>query len=246
MNWIVNIIFVLSAILAFYRGQHPGFSFERLTKTTVLNSILGVLLFFTLLMVLHFLGFFPQFIAAPFMIVLYSLIAGFFGGYAWRLYRLRRKMGNLLYQHRTFWTDHAPAIFAVLLIIYGLFRTALLTDQFITGIRITSGLSLMAFGLVIWMLKTVPEFRSWGILLLDKEIGWQTVVSWSWESESVISIEYLGTRKNSEGRIRQFYTSVPEEDRRELELILKSKMEEYSEERKDILFPDNDNETELT
>ena len=238
MNWIVNIILVICAIIAFLAGNRPGFSFNNLNSQALLNSLLGILLFFTLLMILHFFGLFPQVIAAPFMMCFYTLIAGFLGGYSWRLYRLRKNLGTMLYQHRTFWTDHAPALLAVVLILYGLFRTSLLTEQIVTGIRLTSGFSLMTFGMAIWMLKTVPEFRSKGVLLLDKKIGWHQIVSWNWQSERVIAIEYLTHIKREDGRILQFLTSVPEEDRKELEIVLRSKMEEYAEERKKMLFPD--------
>lgn len=237
MNWIVNIILVFCILVAFFAGNRSGFTFHSVSSNILLNTMLGVLLFFTLLMILHFFGFFPQSVAAPFMMSFYSLIAGFLAGYSWRLYRLRRKMGVLLYQHRTFWTDHAPVLFAIILMIYGLYRTSLLTEQFVTGIRVTSGLSLMAFGLTIWMLKAVPEFRSKGILLLDREIEWNRIVAWNWQSETVIAIEYVAKNRTDNDRIRQFLTSVPEEDRKELDMVLTSKMDEYAEERKKILFP---------
>ena len=126
----------------------------------------------------------------------------------------------------------------MILVLYGLYRTALLTDQLITGIRVTSGLSLMAIGVFTWTLKAVPEFRSLGILLLDRHIHWKYVISWNWSSESVVTIEYMTDSENSDQRIRQFSTSVPDEDRKEIEMVLKSKMEEFSEERQGVLFPE--------
>lgn len=238
MDWIVNIIFLLFGLLALLAGDRSSFSIDKLSGTVLLNSLLAILIFFTILMLLHVIGLFPQSVAAPFMSLLYSSLAGFFTGYAIRLFRIRKKMGALLYQHRSFWTDHAPVLFSIILIIYGLFRTAILTEQAITEIRVTSGLSLMAFGFVIWVLKTVPEFRSKGILLLDREIEWQDVLSWSWKSETVIAVEYIPAGKDWNEGIRQFLTSVPEEERKELETILKSKMDDYSEKRKKRLFPE--------
>ena len=154
------------------------------------------------------------------------------------MFRLRSRSGTILYQHRSFWIDHAPNFLSVILLLYGLYRTALLTDQLITGIRVTSGLSLMAIGLFMWTLKAVPEFRSSGILLLDRYIHWKYVISWHWSSESIVTIEYVAGENENDRRIRQFSTAVPDEDRKEIEVVLKSKMEEFSEERQEVLFPE--------
>lgn len=236
--WILILFLVILFFAATYAGQLPWFKLERLTRENVLNSMLMVLAAFTVLMIAYVLGFFPHWIAAPFMMSLYSLIAGFFTGYAVRMYRLRNKSGNILYQHRSFWIDHAPNFLSVILVLYGIYRSAILTDQAITGIRVTSGLSLIAFGIFMWTLKAVPEFRTRGILLLDRWIPWQQVITWNWLGESILSIEFLNKNNLEDGRIQQFATSIPEDERHEIESILKSKMEEYDEVRKEILFPE--------
>ena len=238
--WILNIFLMLTAVGGIYVGFQPWLRFERLNKTNVLNTSLIILLFFTLLMVLYSIGFFPQYIAAPFMMVIYSFLAGFFFGYAGRLYNLRSEAGQVLYQYRSFWVDHAPNLLAVAIILFGLYRTAVLTDEVITGIRLTSGISLIAFGVFTWTLKAVPEFRSKGIIFLDRNIEWEEVIAWNWISEEILGIEYLTEVKKDEERIKELSTKIPDNERKEIETILKSKMDEYFEERKERLLGKED------
>lgn len=234
--WILNLFLFLTAVAGGYVGFQPWFKFDRLNKNNVLNGVLVILLVFTLLMILYTLDLFPQYVAAPFMMTLYLFLGGFFFGYAGRLYNLRKWSGQVLYQHRSFWVDHAPNLLAVAIILFGIYRTAVLTDEVITGIRVTSGLSMICFGIFTWTLKAVPEFRSNGIILLDRTILWEEVISWSWISEEVLGIEYLVEDNRHDGRITEFSTTIPQTERKELEMILKSKMDEYSEERKQRLL----------
>lgn len=234
--WILNLFLVATAIAGSYAGYQPWFRFERLNKINVLNSALITLIFFTLLMILYAVGLFPQFVAAPFMMVLYSFLAGFFFGFAGRLYNLRGDSGQVLYQHRSFWVDHAPNLLAIAIILFGIYRTALLTDQVITGIRVTSGISLISFGIFTWTLKAVPEFRSKGIIFLDRNILWEEVIAWRWISEDILGIEYIVEEDADDERIKEFSTKIPEAERKEIETILKSKMDEYFEKRKERLL----------
>lgn len=247
MFWLLNLFLLLFFISGFAVGKHPWFTLDRVDKYVILNSILLILMVFTSLMILFVLELFPQNIAAIFMMGIYTMIAGFFIGYSTRLWRLKIKGGKILYQHRSFWTDHAPNIFAILLILFGLYRSSLLTDQIVTGIRITSGISLMSFGVFSWFFKVVPEYRSKGILLLDRLIEWEKVLSWRWVSDAAISIEYIVIEDTQTQRIREFSTSIPLDEKKEIENLLKSKMDEYSEERKSLLFEgsDHSNATQL-
>lgn len=240
--WILTLFLSFLFLIAAFAGNRDWFTIDRLSRENVLNSTLLVLVIFTIMMVAYATGFFPQSVAAPFMMALYSLIAGFFTGYGIRMIRSRSETGAILYQHRSFWIDHAPNLLAVGLILYGFFRMAVLTDQPITGIRLTSGLSLMAFGFFTWTLKAVPEFRSKGIILLDRQIPWASVISWSWQSEDVLAIEYM-IGSGEERRIRQFATSIPQTERKEIEVILKSKMDEFDDERKKVLGLSRDSHT---
>lgn len=238
--WILNLFLFLVAIAGGYTGTQPWVRFDRLNKNNVLNGTLVILFVFTLLMVLYTIGFFPQSVAAPFMMILYSFLAGFFFGYASRLYILRKESGQVLYQYRSFWIDHAPNLLAVAIIMFGIYRTAVLTDQAITGIRVTSGISLISFGIFTWTLKAVPEFRSKGVILLDRNILWEEILSWHWISEEVLSLEYIVEEKSDEERIKEFSTTIPETERKEIETILKSKMDEFSDDRKKRLLRNED------
>lgn len=237
--WILNLLLVFVFVAGGFAGNRSWFTFDKLTKTNVLNSTLFILSVFTVMMVLYVLGFFPQSVAAPTMMAIYSLIGGFFTGYACRLFWLRKDSLHLLYQHRSFWIDHAPNLLAVVIILYGIFRTAILTDQPVTGIRLTSGISLICFGIFTWTLKAVPEFRSKGVLLLDRFIPWEQVIAWSWQSESVLEIEYFAEDAPKDERIRHFVTSIPEDERKEIEIILSSRMDEFSDERQKRLFKED-------
>ena len=236
--WILTFFLSVVFLAGAYSGNQSWFTLDRLTRDNVLNGALIILALFTILMIAFVIGFFPQSIAAPFMMVLYSAIAGFLIGYALRLFKHRSNSGDILYQHRSFWVDHAPNFLAIILIIYGIYRTSILTDPPITGIRLTSGVSLICFGLFSWTLKVVPEFRSKGIMLLDRYIHWKEVIAWKWQSESVVVIEYYVKEHKEDERLKQFATSIPEEERKELEVILKSKMEEFDDERRKVLFPE--------
>lgn len=234
--WIYIIFLTVLFVSGLFLGERPYFQLRKLTPSIVLNLALGVLVTFTILMVAFIVGVLPQSVAAPMMAGLYILLAGFFGGYAYRLYQLRSESGTILYQNRSFWVDHAPNLLAVGLIVYGLYRTSILTDLPITGIRFSSGMSLICFGILGWTLKVVPEFRSGGILFLDQFIKWKRVLSWSWHTDDVIKVEYIETENNREDRIKQFVTSVPPDEKKEVEMILSSKLEEFADERSEELM----------
>lgn len=238
--WLLNLFLLFFLITGFTGGNHPWFTLDRLNKYVILNTALSILLIFTCLIVLYSLGFFPQDVAATFMMGIYTLITGFFLGYSTRLWKLKKRGSTILYQHRSFWIDHAPNILAITLIIFGLYRTSLITDQAVTGIRLTSGISLMSFGIFSWFFKVVPEFRTNGVLLLDRLIEWEKVISWNWVSDSALAIEYIVVDNIHQERIREFSTSIPLDEKKEIESLLESKMEEYSEERKKILFKNSD------
>ena len=151
----------------------------------------------------------------------YASLSGFFGGSAFKQYRIKMDFGKIRYAHRTFLSDHAPIIIAIGIILFGLVRTAVFTDLPITPIRITSGLSLMAFGAWGMTIRLVPEFRQNGIILLDYKIYWKEFLNYEWFLEGVIQIEY-----NQNEIIKHFKTSIPPEDQLIIEDLLRSKMME--------------------
>ncbi|NBC27388.1 MAG: hypothetical protein GVY08_11035 [Bacteroidetes bacterium] len=237
--WIYVLFLIALFVIGVFTGRRPQISLHKLTPQLVLNTALVVLVAFTSMMIAFIVGILPQYVAAPLMACTYCFIGGFFSGYAFRLYRARTSGGTILYQNRSFWVDHAPALFAAGLIIYGIYRTSILTTPPVTGIRVTSGLSLICFGIFTWTLKVVPEFRSKGILFLDRFISWKKILSWSWHSEDVIKIEYMTTETQGKDRIKQFVTSIPPEEKKQIEMILNSKMDEYADQRSKELMGDD-------
>ncbi len=232
------LIYLLTGIILIFGafvGHQPYLRIEQLNKTRILNTILAATALFTVLMAAYITGYFPQVVAAPFMMCIYSFFAGFFTGYAIRLIQLRGSAGSILYMHRSFWVDHAPGLAALLIILYGIYRTSILVDQPITGLRLTSGLSLMAFGFFGLTLKIVPEFRSRGVLFLDRIIPWKQIIAWRWHSEEVICIEFMHRPGQTGEQVREFLTTIPPEDRKQLETVLQSKMDDTRKDRKKIL-----------
>lgn len=241
--WIIILLMLIVTFAGLYIGQSAGFRLQTLDKNTLLNASLITLALFTLLIILHNFGYFPQWIAAPFMMGVYSLAGGFFLGYAFRIYTLRVRSGKILFQYRSFWIDHAPNLLAVILILFGIYRTSILLETPVTGIRLTSGMSLICFGLSIWTLKAVPEFRVRGIFFLDTLIPWEYVVSWNWYSETILHIDYMLKQKakgEEELRITELSTYIPEEDKKNVERILQERTDDFSELRLKILSSDSD------
>lgn len=232
------LIYLISGFIALaggYVGIKPWFRFEKLNKAILLNGVLTALTVFTLLMFAWFLGYLSQSTAASLMMFIYSFLTGFFTGVGCRFIRLRKTSGNILYMHRSFWTDHAPQLAAILILLFGLYRTSLLLEQPVTGIRLTSGLSLIAFGFLGLTVRITPEFRTRGILFLDRLTPWKHLLSWSWKTEEVICLEYLYSSDSNRKRIREFLTTIPAEDRRQVETLLTSKLEEFRDEREKSL-----------
>lgn len=216
-------------------GHQPYIRIEKLNKSVILNTLLLVTVFFTLLMAAYITGYFSHSLAASFMITLYSFLTGFFTGYAIRLIQLRAGAGDILYMHRSFWIDHAPGFAAVLIILYGIYRTSLLIEQPVTGIRLTSGISLMAFGFFGLTFKIIPEFRLRGILFLDKIVTWKQIIAWKWHTENVINIEFIYKPGEDDEEVRELLTTIPPEDRRQIETVLESKMNEALKDREKLL-----------
>lgn len=233
--WIISLFLAAVFLGGIFTGNQSSFTIDKLSKQFVLNTGLVVLSIFTILLVLYNIGYFPQWIAAPFMMAVYSFTGGFLAGFSIKQYQLKKKAGDILYQHRSFWVDHAPSLLAIALILFGIYRTAILTDLAVTGIRVTSGVSLICFGVFTWTIKAVPEFRANGIILFDRLIQWDAVISWHWHSEEIIAIEYL-TGKDETESIHEFLTSIPVEDKKEIERILTTKADQTFELRKKKLL----------
>ncbi len=160
-------------------------------------------------------------IGAAIITNVYASVTGFFGGASFHQYRTKKTSGDILYSHRSFLSDHASVIIALIIILCGMYRTSIFTELAITPIRVSSGLSLIGFGLWGLTLRLVPEFRSNGIILLDFKIPWTDFLNYSWFLEDVIEVEY-----NLNDTIKYFKTSIPLEDQRIVEDLLRAKMME--------------------
>jgi hypothetical protein len=220
---ILTVIFALSAWLGYCRV----FNLEHLNQRIIINSFLGMMGIITLMTVAHWLGIFTQQIAANITMGFYVIAAGFFSGYGIKLLSVRGKADSVEYMYRSFWTDIAPNIIAVILVAFGLYRTGIVTLGPFTGIGITSGISLVAFGFWGYTIRVVPEFRNKGLLFLDQYIPWQKLVTYQWIEEETIEIDYL----TQDEKISSFSTYIPSEDHAIIERILNQKLIDYKEEK---------------
>lgn len=231
------IVLVIIFIAALWLGHRRLFRLEHLSRNLVVNGFLTVMIILTIMTIAHWMGLFPQPVAARVTMGLYTAAGGFFFGYGLKLLRLRNDAGAIEYIYWSFWTDVAPNLIAMLLVAYGIYRSGLLTLGPFSGIGITSGLSLIGFGFWGWTVRVVPEFRNKGLLMLDHLVSWAEVVSYSWQSEDVLRIDYLTQNK----KISEFVTYIPPEDQLLLERILGKKITEYEEERKKAMLETDDN-----
>lgn len=218
-------------IFAFWAGYQRLLSLQHLSRKRLAYGLSTAMVILTLMTAAHWMGYFPQNIAAKFTMGLYTTAAGFFLGFAVKQFRLRRKTGYMEYAHRSFWTEAVPNLISILLVAFGFYRMQLFTLGPFTGIGLTSGLSVVAFGILGLTMRIVPEFRQKGILILDRLVPWQEVVAYRWHRENVIQIDYL----NTNNKLTDFITAIPAEDHLIIERLLGKKLKEHEEERKKIL-----------
>ena len=214
----------LTAIISIYFGYQRLFYWYQITGRRLAKAGLTAALIYTILMVLFRFGIVTEELGAIIITNVYASLFGFFVGSAFEQYQKLRDTGNILYSNRTFLSYHAPVIVAVILVLFGIYRTALLSNLPITPIRLSSGLSFMAIGFWGMTLRLVPEFRQKGIIILDDLIPWKDLVNYSWFLEDVIEIEY-----EKEEALKTYKTLVPPEDQLVIEDVLKAKMREKLE-----------------
>lgn len=221
---------IITSIIAMWIGYIRKIYLDQITSRNLSITLLATALLLLLLQILHQNGFFPEALAGGFMAAVYALFFGFFAGTAFQQYRQKTQSGEILYVNRSFLSDILTNIAAIILILFGIYRTSLLTPEIpFTPIRVTSGLSLISVGLYVFTLRPVPEFRRKGIILLDRIISWDDFIAYSWFSEKVIEIEY-----EREESIRTFKTMVPDDDQVMLEKLLSDKMKEKLEQKESV------------
>lgn len=230
MYWVIGLL-ALSFLLSFWMGYRRILRLQHLNQRRVINGFIGAMIVLTLMSVGQWLDLYSQDIAARFTMLLYCLVAGFFCGFAFKMVLLRQEVQTIEYVYRSFWTESAPTLIAILVIAFGIYRTGLLSLGPYTGIGITSGLSLLGFGFFGLTVKVVPEFRRKGILILDQFVPWKNVVSYGWESEDVLQIDYY----QEENALTDFTTFIPPEDQLIIERLLGKKLKEHEPERKKVM-----------
>lgn len=227
MFLLITILSVLS-LLSFWAGYHQYLRLEHLNRQNVTNGLLISMILLVLLSIAYWSGLLPEHIAANITTSLYTIATGFFLGNGSKLMVKKTRSGKVEYMYRSFWIDIAPNLIATLLVAYGIYRTGMLTGGPFTGIGVTSGLSLVGFGFFGWTVRIVPEFRAEGILILDQFIEWKLVLAFEWASEEVITIDYM----TPDGKICEFNTFIPAEDRKLIEQLLGRRIKEHENERK--------------
>lgn len=234
MILIISILAILFGLSAWI-GYRQLFRLELLSQRLIINSFMAVMGVLTVMTLAHWMGIFTQQIAAAITMGMYLVAGGFFSGYGIKLMSIRNKADSIEYMYRSFWTDIAPNLIAIILVAFGVYRTGLITLGPFTGIGITSGISLIAFGFWGWTVRVVPEFRNNGLLFLDQYIAWEKLVSYTWVAEETIEIDYL----NGDKKLTSFSTYIPAEDRLIIERILGKKLKEYEEKREQEMMETN-------
>ncbi|WP_020402003.1 hypothetical protein [Gracilimonas tropica] len=220
MLWIVVSAIVVSS-LSFWGGYKRLLYLDNITPRRFSITLLGVLIVFLVLQWMHRVGYFPEAIAGAVMANAYASAFGFFTGATVQQFQQKKGAGDIIYINRSFWTDIFPSIVGIGIILFGIQRTSLFSELPLTPIRVTSGLSIMAVGAYSFTIRLVPEFRSKGIVLLDRIIKWDNFLSYSWFSEEVLEIEF-----KLNGKIKSFKTMIPDEDSIFIEKKLTEKIAE--------------------
>lgn len=223
MLWIIVSAFIV-AVLSIFLGYKRLLYIDQVTPRRLSLTLLGIVFLFLILQWMHRIGYFPEAIAGAVMANVYASLFGFFLGAAIQQFQQKRDFGEIIYVNRSFWTDIFPNLVALGIILFGIQRTALLSDLPFTPIRVTSGLSIIAVGAYSFTIRLVPEIRKKGLILLDRKISWENFFTYSWYSEGVIEIEY-----KLNDTIRSFKTMIPDEDELFVEKILSEKIAEKLE-----------------
>lgn len=229
--YLIITFLALAFLLSFWMGFRRILRLQHLNQRRIMNGFIGAMILLTMISAGQWLNLISQGIAAHFTMILYCLAAGFFFGFAIKMISLKQSARETKYVYRSFWTDAAPNIIALLIIVFGIYRTGILYLGTFTGIGITSGLSLLGFGFWGFTIKIVPEFRDKGILILDQYVSWEKVVAYRWESENVLLIEYYTPGE----KLTDFTTYIPAEDELQIERLLSKKLKEYHQDRKEMM-----------
>jgi glucan phosphoethanolaminetransferase (alkaline phosphatase superfamily) len=227
MIWTI-ISAVLVLFVSIWLGEKRFIKLEQITLRRLLLVSILMMLVFLLLRYLNNLGYFPQPIGAAFMTNCYSSFSGFFFGAAYAQFKMKKDLGDIDYVNTAFISDLLPNLLALTIIILGIARTSIFSEQTVSPIRLSSGISLIAIGIYAVTLKVTPEFRKKGFVILDREIPWKDLISYNWYQEQVIELEF-----KHKDQLRIHRSVVAPEDEKEVEKLLSKKMIEKMEKEAD-------------
>ncbi|MGM0506123.1 MAG: hypothetical protein ACQER4_02910 [Bacteroidota bacterium] len=226
---LIYLLSILATIGLFWVGSSGTVKLHSIRGFRLIQTALLLTVLLTGLQIAFRSGWIPHSVPAGAMSLLYGSTAGLLFGMSIRLFRLKQRSGQLYYTPRSFWSDHGLDAAALLLILFGLYRTTLFQELPVTPIRLFSGLSLTGLGLYSWTLRPVPEIRSRGILFLDRFIPVKQLLSSRWTEETTLTIDC----RNHEEDIESIYLQVPDEfERRDADqkiLILLQQAEDIRE-----------------
>lgn len=223
MIWTISTA-VLVFLISIWLGTKRFLKLDQITVRRFLITSTLALLLFLLLRYLNDLGYFPEAVAAGFITNMYASFAGFFIGASLDQFNMKKALGDIEYVNTSFISNLLPNLIALTLIILGIARTSIFDQLPITPIRIASGMSLISIGLYAITLRISPELRKKGFVILDREIHWKNLISYSWFQEQVIELEF-----EYEGVIVVHRSIVAQEDEKEVEQLLAKKMIEKME-----------------
>jgi hypothetical protein len=223
MLWIV-VSAILVSLLSFWGGFKRLLYIDQINPRNLSITLVGAVVLLLILQWMHRIGYFPEAVAGAVMANVYASAFGFVSGAGIEQFQQKKNAGEILFVNRSFWTDIFPSIVGIGIILFGIQRTAILSELPLTPIRVTSGLSIMAIGAYSFTIRLVPEFRAKGIVLLDRFIEWDDFLTYSWYSEEVLEIEF-----KLDDKIKGFKTMIPDEDSIFIEKILSEKIAERLE-----------------
>ena len=132
---VLAVILLLGYLIGYLEVIHFG-------KLSYRNVLVGLLVGAFLIALLGFLyGFeiISEAIARQSSMGLYTLVSGFFLGAGTRNVSKRMNAGFLRYANNSFSSETLPNLISTLFFAYGIYKTGILTEHAITGLRITSG-----------------------------------------------------------------------------------------------------------
>lgn len=227
---LIYLISLLAAISCAFMGATGMVRLHSFRVYRLAQAVLSAAILLTGLQIALLAGWIPHSIPAATMSILYASTAGLLVGMSLRLYRLKKHSGRLLYTPRNFWSDYGLDAAALILILFGLYRTTLFQEIPVTPIRLTSGFSLMTLGLYGWILRPVTELRSSGLLFLDRHVPVRQLLSSTWSEETILSIDC----RNENESIETIYLQVPDVfERREADSAVTRLLQHAEEIRKE-------------